>query len=368
VRISAALARLASVGSVCSIVVVVLGAPAYADKYRNAQWYLRTLHVDEAQRLTKGAGVTVAVIDSGVTATHPDLKGAVLPGADVLSGKQDGRADPSGHGTQMAGIIAARGRSSSRGVVGIAPQSTVLPVRPADGPLLVSQAIDWSVAHGAKVINMSFGMDESDGLREAVKKAADADVVLVAATSNDKNSSENRFPAAFPQVLAVGAVDRNGKIAGFSHRGAEVDITAPGVDIPVADSSYPSGYGIVEGTSPAAAIVAGAAALIRAKYPRVSAGEVVERLTSTAVDKGPPGRDDAYGYGELDLMAALTAKTVSAPSSAAPAVSDAPATAEPDADAGGSSIRPLLIIGVGVVLLGAAVAAVLIGVRRSRRV
>jgi type VII secretion-associated serine protease mycosin len=364
----ATLVRLAAVGSACAIAVVLLGTPARADQYRSGQWYLRTLHVGEAQRVTKGTGITVAVIDSGVTASHPDLQGAVLPGADVLGSDHDGRTDPSGHGTQMAGIIAARGRSGGRGVLGIAPQAAVLPLRPADGPLLVSQAIDWSVAHGAKVINMSFGIDESDGLRSAIDKAADADVVLVAATSNDNDNAGKQFPAALPEVLAVGATDRNGKIADFSHQGAEVDITAPGVDIPVADAKYPSGYGIVEGTSPAAAIVSGAAALIRAKFPQMSAREVVQRLTSTAVDKGPPGRDDAYGYGELDLMAALTAKAAPGTSSAAPTASDDAVAADPDADAGGFDARPLLIVGIGVVLLGAVLAVVWTRGRRSRRI
>jgi type VII secretion-associated serine protease mycosin len=358
VRAGATSARLLAAVVVGAVVVAALGLPAYADQYRSGQWYLKNLQVIEAHRITKGAGVVVAVVDSGVAADHPDLKGAVLPGADVLSAGRDGRTDSSGHGTQMAGIIAARGRSNGRGVIGIAPQAEILPVKPADGPLLVSQAIDWAVVHQAKVISMSFGIDESDGLKAAIDNAAAADVVLIAATSNDnKDDSKNQYPAAFPEVLAVGALDRNGRIAGFSHRGGEVDITAPGVDIPVADSSYSSGYGVVDGTSPATAIVAGAAALIRAKYPALSARQVVERLTSTAVDKGVQGRDDAYGYGELDLMAALTAQVDSSPSPSGSVVTDTP-VAQPEPGDGGSGIPPLLFVGIGVVLLAGVAVAV----------
>nr|BFE76293.1 hypothetical protein GCM10020092_095940 [Actinoplanes digitatis] len=103
---------------------------AHADQYRDQQWYLKSLRVQEAHRSTKGAGITVAVIDSGVWAAHPDLKGAVLPGFDVL-GKGDGRDDLEGHGTQMAGVIASRGRSGGNGVLGIAPAAKILPVSPA---------------------------------------------------------------------------------------------------------------------------------------------------------------------------------------------------------------------------------------------
>jgi type VII secretion-associated serine protease mycosin len=360
------LGRVAATLSACSIVVALFAPPAYADEYRNAQWYLKTLRVSDAQRITQGAGVTVALIDSGVSASHPDLKGAVLSGSNVLGDGGDGRTDLNGHGTQMAGIIAARGQGDGRGVLGIAPAAKILPVRPATDTLLVAEAIEWSVGQGAKVISMSFTVAASDDLATAVKDAAAADVVLVAASGNDgQEGPTGQYPAAYSEVLSVGAVDRNGEVANFSTQGTKVGITAPGVDIPVADRKYPSGYAIVDGTSPATAIVAGAAALIRAKYPKLSAAQVVERLTSTAVDRGPPGRDDAYGYGELNLMAALTAKSSTEPS-AGPTVTDAPPESQPDSDEGGSGIPPIMIIGIGVVVLVGAVAAVFVAVRRSR--
>jgi type VII secretion-associated serine protease mycosin len=334
-----------------------LATPAQADQYRNAQWYLNALRVGEAQRISGGAGVIVALVDSGVAAGHPDLKGAVLPGRDVL-GDGDGRRDPLGHGTQMAGIIAGRGRTDGRGVLGIAPEAKILPVSPASDTVVVAEAINWSVAHGAKVISMSFTIAASDDLAAAVSAAAGADVVLIAGSGNDgRTGSQERYPASYPDVLSVGAVDRSGKIAQFSNRGVKIGITAPGVDIPVADNHFDSGYAIVDGTSPATAIVAGAAALIRAKYPALSARQVVERLTSTAVDKGVQGRDDAYGYGELDLMAALTAQVDSSPSPSGSVVTDTP-VAQPEPGDGGSGIPPLLFVGIGVVLLAGVAVAV----------
>jgi type VII secretion-associated serine protease mycosin len=367
VRLAAARKRIAAVLAAAVLITGGWVTPARADRYRDAQWYLTSLKVAEAQRISTGAGVTVAVIDSGVWAGHPDLHGAVLPGTNVLGDGGDGRKDVNGHGTQMASIIAARGRSGGRGILGIAPEAKILPVRPDDGPLLVSDAIRWSVDHGAKVINMSFVVLEDDRLADAVKQAASSDVVLVAATGNDGQPGfEGEYPAAYPDVLAVGATDRDGKIASFSHHGPQVDIVAPGADIAMADLASSGSYAIGNGTSQAAAVVSGAAALIRSKYPELSALQVVDLLTSTAVDKGPPGRDDAYGYGELDLMAALTAKSSTEPS-AAPTVTDAPPESQTDSGDGGSGIPPLGIIGIGVVVLVGAVAAVFVAVRRSRR-
>jgi type VII secretion-associated serine protease mycosin len=363
VKVATVVTRLAGVVIATLALLGVSCPPAHADRFRDAQWYLKALRVTEAQNITKGAGMTVAVVDSGVMAGHPDLKGAVLPGRDVLTEGGDARTDPRGHGTEMAGIIAARGHGGSQGLLGLAPDAKVLPVSPAEDPLVASQAIEWAADHGARVISMSFAIGGSDRLAAAVKKAAADDIVLIAGAGNDGNgSSADRFPGAYPEVLAVGALDRKGAIADFSTQGPQVGITAPGVDIPVTNGHYTSGYGIIKGTSPATAIVAGAAALIRAKYPALSARQVVERLTSTAVDKGAKGRDDAYGYGELNLMAALTAEVDASPSSPGPQTTDAP-VAQPESDDSGSGIPPLLFVGIGGVLL----AGVAVAVWRSRR-
>ncbi|GAA3912825.1 S8 family serine peptidase [Actinoplanes auranticolor] len=343
--------------------VVVWPTPARADQQRDQQWYLKSLRIAEAHRTTQGKGVTVAVIDSGVWDGHPDLAGAVLPGFNVL-GKGDGRNDLEGHGTGIAGIIAARGRSGGRGVLGVAPAAEILPVSPAGSPLVVAKAIDWSVEHGAKVINMSFLTGGTEGLAAAVKRAADADVVLVAGSGNDGEAGgDSEYPAAYPEVIAVGAVDRKGKIASFSHQGPQLDLVAPGVDVAVANGDPDREYERVQGTSISTAIVSGAAALIRAEHPELSAAQVVEVLEKTAVDKGPAGRDDAYGFGELDVLAALDAAAAVTPG---PAASRAATVPNSGTDREDDGLPVMAIGGVGLLVLLGAVVALVVGVRRGR--
>lgn len=343
---------------------VIWASPARADQHREGQWYLDDLHVSEVHRITKGRGITVAVIDSGVWAGHPDLKGAVLPGFNVL-GNGDARQDTRGHGTQMAGIIAARGRPGDRGVLGLAPEAKILPSSPALSALVVSEAIDWSVEHGATVINMSFLVLEDDAMAAAVERAARADVVLVAGSGNDgeKNGAGYEYPAAYPEVLAVGATDKAGKIMPFSHQGPHLDIVAPGADVVVANGDKDKPYERVEGTSVSTAIVSGAAALIRSKYPELSAAQVVRALESAAVDKGPAGRDDAYGYGELDLIAALDVAASMTPAPAASSPGAEP-TFEPIRE---DSVMPQVSAVVcGILVLVGVVVALLARRRRSR--
>jgi type VII secretion-associated serine protease mycosin len=342
--------------------------PALADRNRDGQWYLKALRVADAQRISQGAGVTVAVIDSGVWAAHPDLKGAVLVGTNVLGNGGDGRVDNEGHGTAMAGIIAARGRAGDKGVLGVAPGAKILPVRPTGSPLLVARAVEWAVDHGATVINMSFKVQPSPGLERAVQEAAAANVVLVAAAGNTGDgANDEEYPAAYPEVLAVGSTDRLGGIESSSQHGPQVDIVAPGVDMLTADGPKSTGYAITSGTSDAAAVVSGAAALIRAKYPHLSAAQVVQQLTSTAVDKGTPGRDDTYGHGELDVVAALTEPL--SPDASPRTPSGTGAQGQPPPPSGdGSGPSPIAIVGIGVIVLAGAVVAVVVGVRRSRRV
>jgi type VII secretion-associated serine protease mycosin len=355
------LVRLTAAALTGLTVVLASPAPARADENRDQQWYLKSLRISEAHRISDGEGVTVAVVDSGVWAEHPDLEGAVLPGFNVL-GKGDGRNDLEGHGTGIAGIIAARGRAGNRGVLGIAPAAKILPISPAGSPLVVTKAIDWAVEHNAKVINMSFLTDGTDGLAAAVKRATAADVVLVAgAGNNDEAGSDSEYPAAYPEVIAVGASDRAGKVAPFSHQGPQLDLVAPGVDVGVANGDPNREYQRVQGTSVSAAIVSGAAALIRAEYPELSAAQVVEVLESTAVDRGPTGRDDAYGVGELDLLGALSAAGSIHPG---PDVSAEPSVIAGSGGDGGEGLPRLAIVGFGVLVLAGAVIALVIGVRR----
>ncbi|UQU65717.1 type VII secretion-associated serine protease mycosin [Couchioplanes caeruleus] len=349
------------------LIVAISAVPARADSIRDKQWYWSPMKVSEAQKITKGGGVVVAVLDTGVDAGHPDLRGAVLPGRQIVQNKPAGNDDSVGHGTGMAGIIAGRGHGSGDGILGIAPQAKILPIRPVNDTFFVAQGIRWAVDHGAKVITLAFQIDPSENLQSALKEAAAADVVLVGAAGNEADKGNDlEYPGAYPQVLTVGAVDRRNKVAAFSNHGPQVDLAAPGVDITVPAPG--NTYAEVEGSSVSAALVAGAAALIRAEHPDLTAAQVVNRLTSTAIDRGTKGRDDYYGAGQLDLMAALTAPEPKA-GSAAPATTEPPAAAPPtgpvsDDDEG---IPPLVIVAAGVVLLAAATLAVFLLARRRAR-
>ncbi|NUR30957.1 MAG: type VII secretion-associated serine protease mycosin, partial [Catenulispora sp.] len=285
-----------------------------ADQVRDEQWQLRTLRAQDAWKQADGTGVTVAVIDSGVDGQHPDLVGQVLKGTDLVAPGGDGQSDAVGHGTTVAGLIAGRG-DDKRGVLGLAPGAKILPVRVLDSrnryddARVVANAVRWSVDHGAEVINMSLGGTvESPELADAIDYAFEKDVVVVACTGNESPPAADAmwYPAREPGVLAVTGLehdDRNTIWPG-ALRGPQTVLAAPGTDLV---GARPSGYWTVEGTSFAAPLVAAAAALVRSKWPLMSAANVVNRLIRTADDLGDPGRDDTYGFGLVDPVAALTA-------------------------------------------------------------
>jgi subtilisin family serine protease len=332
-----------------------------ADAARDAQWYLEPMRLARAQQLGKGGdGVTVAVVDTGVDGTHQDLRGAVVAGRNMAGDRPSGNVDSGPHGTGIAALIAGRGHGPGRGLLGVAPRSKIMPIRPVNDHSLVADGIRWAVEHGAKVINMSFRLHLSgDALQDAVADAVAEDVVLVGAVGN--GGGEVILPAGYPGVIGVGSVDRNNRVASFSNRGAGVDLVTYGTDMPVARPG--NRYALVQGTSDSSALVAGAVALIRARYPDMSAAEVVDRLTRTAIDRGPKGRDDRYGAGQLDLIAALTApRTPPSASPPPPAVTDAPVVAAAER---GTGFPPWLIVAVGVLLLIVALAGLMIV--RSRR-
>ncbi|GAA2548874.1 type VII secretion-associated serine protease mycosin [Winogradskya consettensis] len=357
-RLSAALAvALAFAGA------AVFGSPAYAGGIRDEQWHLTYLKIAEAQRISSGKGVVVAVIDTGVN-DHPDLAGSLLNGADFVVRGGSGQNDPEGHGTAVAGLIAAHGKGGN-GALGIAPDAEILPVRVMRKGLDyidIGSGVDYAISHGAKVINISLAVNGVDPKAlAAVAKAAKADVVIIAGVGNRPEATSVMAPAKLPGVVGVGATDKSGELAKVSVTGSGVDIAAPGVDI-----ASISNDGIyidnADGTSYSSAIVSGAAALLRSKYPEMSAKEVVERLESTAVDKGAPGVDDKYGHGVLDIVAALEA---GGPGGSAPSASATTSASDPSAGASGSAALPeaenssgsgsgLLIGGVVlVILLGA---------------
>lgn len=290
--------------------VVARAQPAVADDIRDRQWHLRFLNIAEAHRHSQGKGVVVAVIDTGVDATHPDLAGAVLPGIDLTaSAGGDGRTDIHGHGTFMAGLIAARGHHRNAGVLGIAPKAAILPVRVKrylEPGGRVSEGIEWAVRNGARIICIAGSNDPTETeMQQAIEAAIRADVVVVAAAGNRPDDQTVPFPAAYPGVIAAAGVDQHGNHADFSVTGPEVVLAAPAVGI--VSARHDGTYGEGTGTSNATAIIAGAAALVRAKYPDLTAPQVIHRLTATATDKGPPGRDEQYGYGVINIVKALTA-------------------------------------------------------------
>lgn len=316
-------------------------APAHADWVRNDQWQLTALNVHTAWRYATGAGVTVAVLDSGVDAAHPDLAGQVLPGADFVDRTTDGRHDFVGHGTTVAALIAGRADDST-GVVGVAPHAKILPVRVLDAhneydnAALVADGLRWAVDHGARVVNMSLGgSGQSDDLAEAIAYAEAHDVVVVACTGNMAAGAPTQvwYPARERGVVAVaglsaavaapagdapagdGAAGAGGGGSGTTGQGAEVlwsgsltgpqtVLTAPAVNLL---GARPGGYWRVQGTSFAAPLVAATATLIRSRWPQMTAANVINHLIRSARDLGQVGRDDRYGYGEVDPVAALTA-------------------------------------------------------------
>ncbi|MEU4712780.1 type VII secretion-associated serine protease mycosin [Micromonospora purpureochromogenes] len=331
--------------------------PPGGEWVRNQQWHLGFLEVSEAHRLTQGKGVVVAVPDTGVD-PHPDLSGNLLSGTDTIDGgRGTGIGDRDSHGTGMAGLIAAHGRPGNLGALGIAPEAKILPilVTPPNGdgqPDALARGIDYAVAHRAQVISISSGGGSSPELERSVQRALASNIVVVAGAGNRPREQFVGYPASEAGVLAVAGVDRSGQHADISVSGPEVDVAAPGVDI--ISTSHSGNYRKGTGTSDSTAIVAGAAALVRSKYPDLPASEVVHRLTATAVDKGPPGRDDDYGYGVIDLVAALTADVPPLPpdwATATPPPNTTPATTVAAEPAGGgsddnSTARGLATLGV----------------------
>ncbi|CAL9318793.1 type VII secretion-associated serine protease mycosin [Streptomyces sp. SudanB182_2057] len=319
----AAVASLLLTGSLA----LLPAAPAHADGLRAQQWALTALHLEQAWRTTEGRGVTVAVLDTGVESDHPDLAGNVLPGKDMIGfGAGPGERLWARHGTAMAGIIAGHGHGpgNADGVLGVAPEAKILPVRviledgdPARAKArttrgtALADGIRWAADHGADVINLSLGDDSNSahpepGEDEAVQYALGKGVVVVASAGNGGDKGDHvSYPAAYPGVIAATAVDKYGTRAAFSTRRWYAAVSAPGVDVVIADPDhkYYAGWG----TSAASAFVSGAAALIRSVYPDLAPAQIKKLLEDTARDAPAGGRDDSRGFGMIDPAAALEA-------------------------------------------------------------
>ncbi|REF96121.1 type VII secretion-associated serine protease mycosin [Asanoa ferruginea] len=338
-------------------------------------WPLQQMRPDLAWPISEGAGITVAVIDSGVSATHPALAGRVLQGRDFLVPSTRGQCDEAAHGTIVAGVIAGQKPEGSV-FTGIAPKAKILPIRvlkstgkeqgATPGAHIVS-AIDWAVGKDVDVINLSLTTDPTPALERAIKNALDHGVVVVAAAGNDGGSNgteQSAYPAAYDGVIAVAGIDKDGHHVATSTSGAYVDVAAPGADV---DGPIPHDDGYLRftegGTSFAAAYVSGLAALLRSANPKLTPAQVLERITTTA-DHPPEGRNNQVGYGVINPYRALTAiPGASKPSPAPQAL--APVTLPKDPMGNTRVIATWTATALaGVALVIALVAAVL---RRTRR-
>ncbi|WP_433327464.1 S8 family peptidase [Spirillospora sp. CA-294931] len=316
-----------------ALLIVALPSTARADEIRDRQRpLLTTLEVETAWKTTRGRGVTVAVVDSGVDAAQADLAGAVISGPNMLA-DVDGSTRPTRrHGTGMATLVAGRGHGPGKasGVTGMAPEARVLAIRAIaerEDPSYrlyrssekaedaVARGIRYAADHGADVVNLSLGKDDDNPAeREAISYAIGKGVVVVSAVGNDGDKKRRldsdgfapySYPAAYPGVIAVAATQRGHARAAFSNRNYSVLVAAPGDDIV---TGAPGGdYMISSGTSDSSALVSGIVALIRAKHPKLPPALVTQALV-TSTKFGPSnGYGPDVGFGEVNAVRALAA-------------------------------------------------------------
>jgi subtilisin family serine protease len=276
------------------------------DPLYEQQWGLQAVAAPLAWDSVRGDGVTIAVVDTGIDSTHPDLSARVVAGLNTITESLD-TADDHGHGTSIAGIAGAAGFNAV-GIIGVAPEAQLMPVKSLNAAGYgtyadVAQGIVYATDHGARVINLSLGGEvDSTTLSSAVEYAVSRGVVVVAAAGN-LGSSGPMYPAAYPDVIAVGATDVQDARASFSNFGPWLDLVAPGVDITT--TSLGGFYGDLSGTSPAAPFVAGAAALVLAANPTLQPHQVASVLDLASEDRGSPGFDTYYGWGRLNVARAV---------------------------------------------------------------
>lgn len=366
------------------ILSTAVAVPARADAVRDQQWHLGFLRMAEANRIADGSGMSVAVLDSGVDATHPDLGGAVLAGIDSFTSSQDGRTDPDPerHGTGIAAMAAGRGHGANGadGIRGIAPKANILPatVWPPGSvgsrPDNIAFAIRWAVDSGADVICIAGGGGSDPAQSAAIEYAIGKGVPIVAAIGNietrdGRDLSLPVSPGTDEGVFGVGSVGRDGNRSPFSVATVLIDFVVPGDDVPAPKAG--GGYTTVKGTSVSAAILAGIVALVRQKRPNLTPPQLYELLKATATDKGAPGFDSEYGWGVVDPVRALTAPdpVASTPQAAPPEVQP-PAIEEPSFWAGDTVIAlavATVIWGGGLALIVFLVVFLRRRVRRRRR-
>jgi type VII secretion-associated serine protease mycosin len=312
--------------AVAAGILLAMTAPtmAHADQVRDLEYWLNDYGFSTAWQTTKGAGVKVAVIDTGVDGSVPDLAGALVGGTDASGvGSPNGQlplgdGDSANHGTWVASLLAGRGTGGTNGVLGAAPEASILTASVALGKASgtigsddqIASAVRWAVDSGAKVINVSLTRNTLDwptSWDDAFQYAFSHDVVIVAAAGNrGSGTTEVGAPATIPGVLTVAGVDRQGQ-ASFdaSSQGITIGVSAPSEQLVGANPG--GGYVQWEGTSGAAPLVSGAVALVRAAHPELKAADVIERIIKTARPAGGAVPSPIYGFGLLDAGAAVTA-------------------------------------------------------------
>ncbi|MFE1754911.1 type VII secretion-associated serine protease mycosin [Streptomyces anandii] len=372
--------------------------PAHAEGMRGQQWFLDAMKAEQMWRISTGKGVTVAVIDTGVQADNPDLKGRVLPGRDFAAGQPgDAHTDYDGHGTGMAGLIAGTGAANGgNGTFGLAPGVKILPVRlpkstaAANGAAATAQfnqvlpkAIHYAVDSGARVINISMAADKgSPSVTSAVKYALQKGALVFAGVGNEGDQGNPvAYPAATPGVVGVAAVGRNLRRTSWSEYGSQVDMAAPGEDMVAACTSN-TGFCKGWGTSDATAIVSASAALIWSKHPDWTNNQVLRVMLNTiGAPTNGAKRNDSIGYGIVRPRVALQEPGDPGPAdvyplpdlavAASPSPSPSakrPAAARSAEDAaskdGGGGVLWLGLAAGAVVVVGGAVAFFTVGRRR----
>ena len=292
----------------------------YNDTYRSQQWALTALKAETVHGYTKGSGVTVAVVDTGVKSSHTDLSNRVLSGVDYVAPGTSAN-DESGHGTHVAGIIAAV-QNNSKGIAGMAPSSRILPVRVLDRDgsgttANVAKGILYATSHGARVINLSLATTaNSTAMQSAVADAISKNVLVVAAAGNTGCGLLGNpaiYPASYPGVVGVASVTQSLSRASYSSCGSWVDVAAPGdriISTMIKNSvglgcSASANYCTLSGTSFSSPYVAatGALAIARRGWSQAT---VASRLQSTATDLAPAGRDNNTGYGFVNPLKLIT--------------------------------------------------------------
>jgi subtilisin family serine protease len=263
-----------------------------------AQYVVAKLHLADAHRLATGQQILVAVIDSGIDTGHPDLAGAVAASFDVL-----GPHEVHFHGTAIAGAIAARGR-----LTGVAPRVRLLAIRSLDAQgqgtsLSIADGIEWAVARGARVINMSFAGPQDPLLRQHLAAVHARRIVMVAAAGNDGPASPPLYPAADEHVIAVTATDADDRLYALANRGRYIAVAAPGVD--VLEPAPNDGLQLISGTSVAAAHVSGIAALVLERAPTLDPDAVRSVIMRSAAALSAPDATDDSGAGLTDALRAV---------------------------------------------------------------